>query len=84
MEVIVIAKIRTSAPAGNIIADAIHKAMTDALDAANLRATDVTQRINAVLAFQVDEVRPNSTVTKFITFPDVLTDLEKDLNLNKP
>lgn len=83
MDLLVLMKVRTSAPNGQIVADAIHKAVTDVLDAANLKATDDSGRINAILAFEQNEIRPNSSITKFITFPDVLVDLEKDLNTNK-
>jgi hypothetical protein len=83
MDVLILMKVRTSAPTGQIIADAAHKAVQDVLDAANLKAVDNTAKINTILAFELNEIRPNSSVTKFITFPDVLVDLEKDLNTNK-
>lgn len=83
MDLIITMKVRTSAPNAQIVADAIHKATSDLMDAANLRATDDAGKINAVLVFEQNEIRPNSSITKFITFPDVLVDLEKDLNTNK-
>lgn len=83
MDVIVVMKIRTSAPSIDLMADSLHKTITAKLDEVNLKVANPEYKINAILSFEANEVRPNSSVTRFITFPDVLVDLEKDLNTNK-
>ena len=81
MQVQILTVMNVSAPDINIVADAIYKTLNNLADNANFNLIQAQEKVvpNAVLRFEVTEIRPGSTVLRVddYTFPN---DLEQELN----
>lgn len=72
MDVIIITRLKTSAPDVSTVADAIYKAIDTVVDNANLLAKTKDKKINTILSFEASEIRPGSIIKKEFTFPNDL------------